>query len=319
MPLWSSESRSQTYEKASPTFIAMSSTVTNPLPLLGVSIVGGAIGAAAYQSFAARERRVSGSGNAYYYPASEIGSVMPDWLLRSDGMRLETLQHLARVYATLGATVAAAALGSVAQTRARSIFGSNMAFLVTLGFAFSLQTRARLWKLLGFGFFQGASLGPLLRLAFAIDPAAVPMALGGATAVMGSFAAAATLSTRRSMLFLYSGLGSVLSVLTLGSLANLYIRSRMLYQVNVWGGLAMFIGYVMADSQSIIESAEAGDLDVVGHAWALFTDATGIFVRLLSVLLEREIGKKRRRQRGSATTRDEEDEQDDDGGDVRGR
>ena len=61
----------------------------------------------------------------------------------------------------------------------------------------------------------------------------------------------------------------------------------------------MFMGYVIADSQLIIERADQGDDDYVTHAWLLFTDLSAMFSRILIILLEQkeEEEKKKRRSR----------------------
>jgi len=200
------------------------------------------------------------------------------------------------VYAALGGTTLAGVAGVFLQQRTK--FSTSIASLISLGLALSMQfSKSQLWKLLAFGLFNGMSLGGLVKLATLVNPAIVPMALGSTTMIFASFAAAATLSTRRSLLYLYGGLGSALSILSLTSFADLFLRSKTLFNFNLYGGLLMFMGYVMADSQLIIERADRGDDDYVTHAWLLFTDLSAMFTRIIIVLLKQseEEEKKRRR------------------------
>lgn len=46
----------------------------------------------------------------------------------------------------------------------------------------------------------------------------------------------------------------------------------------------MFVGYIVFDTQLIIERASAGHLDPIGDALTLFLDLVAVFVRLLAIL-----------------------------------
>merc|ERR1711871_106275 len=61
--------------------------------------------------------------------------------------------------------------------------------------------------------------------------------------------------------------------------------------------LEFFCGYVVFDTQMIIEKADRGDRDVVQHAMQLFLDLIAIFVRLLIILMKnaQQNGQQRRR------------------------
>ncbi len=47
----------------------------------------------------------------------------------------------------------------------------------------------------------------------------------------------------------------------------------------------MFMGYVLFDTQMIIERANRGDYNYVKHALDLFVDFAAIFVRLLVIMV----------------------------------
>lgn len=211
-------------------------------------------------------------------------------------MILTNSKDLTRVYATLGGTTLAGVVGVLLQHKTQ--FSTQLAGLISLGFAFSLSfQKSKLWKLLAFGLFNGMSLGGLIKLASFVNPSIVPIALGSSALMFSSFAAAATLSSRRSLLYLYGGLGSALSLLSLTGLANAFFpQNRMLFNVNLYGGLAMFMGYVMADSQLIIERADQGDDDYVTHAWLLFTDLSALFSRILIILIEQSEDDRKRKK-----------------------
>lgn len=89
----------------------------------------------------------------------------------------------------------------------------------------------RLAMLLGFGFLSGHSLGPLLDHVIAVQPQIVVTALIGTSVVFVSFSCAALLAERGKFLFLGGLLMSILSTVSLFSLANLFLQSQMIYQV----------------------------------------------------------------------------------------
>ncbi len=205
--------------------------------------------------------------------------------------------HLGQVYQALAMAVACAALGTLAHLRAG--LGSQWWALGLIGLIFALhstpntpnnQTK-RNALLAGFGFVQGLVLGPLVQAVLDIDPAIVLTAFVAAVAVFACFSLAAIYSERRSMLFLGGFLGSALSLMCLAGLVNIFARSEMLFNVQLYGGLLMFVGYVCFDTQLIIERAAQGSFDVQLHALDLFIDLAAIFVRILIILAKN--GKKR--------------------------
>ncbi|KAF1325106.1 Bax inhibitor-like protein, partial [Globisporangium splendens] len=67
----------------------------------------------------------------------------------------------------------------------------------------------------------------------------------------------------------------------------------MLYSANLYGGLVVFCGYVVFDTQMIIEKASMGDKDSLRHALELFLDFVSIFVRIMVILIQNADKKKR--------------------------
>lgn len=47
----------------------------------------------------------------------------------------------------------------------------------------------------------------------------------------------------------------------------------------------IFVGYMVVDTQEMIERAHHGDLDYVKHALTLFTDFIAVFVRILIIMV----------------------------------
>ncbi|GJD06054.1 Probable Bax inhibitor 1 [Galdieria sulphuraria] len=110
-------------------------------------------------------------------------------------------------------------------------------------------------------------MGPLIEVALETDPSIFLTAVSGTAVVFLCFSGAAIVAERKSYLFLGGFLSSSLSVL-------LYV------------GLFVFTGYVLYDTQLIIEKAYHGSSDVVTDAVMLFFDVLAIFVRILIILMK---------------------------------
>jgi len=98
------------------------------------------------------------------------------------------------------------------------------------------------------------------------------------------FSASALFAERRSLLFLIGLLSSGLSLMLLLSLVNIFFWSSTLYSIQLYLGLLVFCGFVMFDTQLIIEKAALGSRDYVAHSLELFLDFVNIFVRLVVIL-----------------------------------
>eukprot|EP00499_Haloplacidia_sp_CaronLabIsolate_P008619 CAMPEP_0196773808 /NCGR_PEP_ID=MMETSP1104-20130614/2994_1 /TAXON_ID=33652 /ORGANISM="Cafeteria sp., Strain Caron Lab Isolate" /LENGTH=235 /DNA_ID=CAMNT_0042143959 /DNA_START=30 /DNA_END=737 /DNA_ORIENTATION=- len=197
--------------------------------------------------------------------------------------------HLSAVYAGLSLAVVSAAAGVYVHmlTYAGGLLSNLLGFGVMFWLAFDpvkALTPKRLALLAAFGFLHGLGLGGLVEVALDIDPSIVMTAFLGTVVIFGSFSLAALYAKRRSALYLGALLSSAVGVMCLISLFNLFFRSEMAFNVILYGGLIVFCGYVMFDTQLIVEKASAGDQDVAWHALELFIDFAAIFVRLLIIL-----------------------------------
>lgn len=148
-----------------------------------------------------------------------------------------------------------------------------------------------------FGFTQGWGLGPLLNYTLHLDPVLPFTALVGTAAIFLSFTMTAMMTERRSQLYLGGFLGAAGLILALMGLAQMFIGSEWLFSAEIYLGLLMLSGYVVFDTQVMIERSEEGRRDVPGDAANLFINLFGIFARLLIIFARQnqdERDKKRR-------------------------
>ena len=55
--------------------------------------------------------------------------------------------------------------------------------------------------------------------------------------------------------------------------------------MQLYFGLLVFLGYMVFDTQEIIERAHHGDMDYIKHALTLFTDFVAVLVRVLVIMV----------------------------------
>ncbi|KAG1687046.1 hypothetical protein DVH05_005667 [Phytophthora capsici] len=228
-------------------------------------------------------------------------STSPQWsmatMMKNSGIERDVQQHLVRVYATLAACVLSAmvtAAITVAFGPERNAFmGSSL--VTTLGSIWLYMEPVQNYNkrfaiLMGISAAMGLTVSTLVAVAIQVDPSILVSALLLTTLVFMCFTGSALLATRRSYLYLGGILSSTLSVLFLTSVLSLFKYSSFLFNINLYGGLFMFCGYVVFDTQMIIEKASMGDKDVLKHTLDLFMDLMSIFVRILIALLKNNKG-----------------------------
>ncbi|EME32449.1 Bax inhibitor-1-like protein [Galdieria sulphuraria] len=132
----------------------------------------------------------------------------------------------------------------------------------------------------------GCEMGPLIEVALETDPSIFLTAVSGTAVVFLCFSGAAIVAERKSYLFLGGFLSSSLSVLVWFSLLSFLVSLKVEQFVQLYVGLFVFTGYVLYDTQLIIEKAYHGSSDVVTDAVMLFFDVLAIFVRILIILMK---------------------------------
>ncbi|KAK7262166.1 hypothetical protein RJT34_29727 [Clitoria ternatea] len=210
--------------------------------------------------------------------------------------------HIKRVYFTLCCAVVCAAVGAFLHVLWNiGGFLTTVASLGTMIWLLStppFQEQKRVSLLMASAMLQGASFGPLIDLAIAVDPSLIFSAFVATSLAFACFSAAALVARRREYLYLGGLLSSGLSILMwLHFASSIFGGSIAFFKFELYFGLLVFIGYVVVDTQEIIERAHFGDLDYVKHALTLFTDLAAIFVRILIIMLKNSAEKNERKKK----------------------
>ncbi|WVZ83001.1 hypothetical protein U9M48_030193 [Paspalum notatum var. saurae] len=197
------------------------------------------------------------------------------------------------VYLTLCSALAFSALGAYLHI-ILNIGGTltTVGCLAAVAFLISLppsqdQERNRFALLMSAALLEGASVGPIVDLVLRFDPRILVMAFIGTAIAFGCFSGAAIIAKRREYLYLGGLLSSGLSILLwLQFAASIFGHSSTTFMFELYLGLLVFLGYMVFDTQEIIERAHHGDMDYIKHALTLFTDFVVVLVRVLVIMLK---------------------------------
>lgn len=214
-----------------------------------------------------------------------------------------TQSHLVRVYRTLATCIAGAAVGAAFEQFLSLPFSSFLSVFLSLGtvmYFLSLPrtSPSRSAALHAAAAANGFSTGPLLTYAADVDPAIPMFAFAATASLFICLTGAALFSKRRHFLYLGGLLGSALTGMFWVGMMNMFVRSSAVFSLQLYGGLMMFMGFVVYDSQLIVEKVENGDKDHLRHAFELFTDVAALFRRILIIMAQNQERKKEKEGRG---------------------
>lgn len=109
----------------------------------------------------------------------------------------------------------------------------------------------------------------------------------GTTIIFVSFSISSLLAERGRWLYLGGTLISLLNIMVLFSFVNLFLRWSLFYQAHLYIGLFLMCGFVIYDTQLIIEKFHIGSKDFILHSLDLFVDFIGIFRYLVIILTQK--------------------------------
>uniref|UniRef100_A0A8C6QCC4 Bax inhibitor 1 n=1 Tax=Nannospalax galili TaxID=1026970 RepID=A0A8C6QCC4_NANGA len=211
-----------------------------------------------------------------------------DALLRFSHITPLTQQYLEKIYASFALYVFVAAAGAyVHATGLLSALGSLglMIWLMAIP-----HKEKRLGLLTGFAFLTGVGLGPALELCIAVSPSVLPTAFMSTAMIFTCFSLSTLYPRCQSHIFLGGILISVMSLMFLSSLGNLFFGSIWLFQANLYMGLVVMCGFVLFDTHLIDEK------DYIWHCADLFLDFVTLFRKLRMILALDEKDKKKEKK-----------------------
>ena len=170
------------------------------------------------------------------------------------------------------------------------MLSGGMGFIIFLAIAFGFMFAIEKTKhsalgvamLLGFTFFMGLMLTPLLRhtLGYSNGGSLIMTAFGGTACVFAVMASIATTSKRD-----FSGMGSWLMagviVILLAAVANIFLQMSALSIVISMLAIGIFSAFILYDVQRIING---GETNYISATLAIYLDVYNIFTSLLRLL-----------------------------------
>ncbi|KAF8096790.1 hypothetical protein N665_0301s0036 [Sinapis alba] len=223
---------------------------------------------------------------------------------------------LKRVYVTLLWAVLAVSFGSYLHmlwniggiVTSFGFFGGVLLLLFTIP---NEQSSKRLSLLFLSALLKGASIGPMINLAFEVDSSFVVTACVGTAVPFACFAAAAMLTRRREYLYLGGVLASFVSILwwlqfsasVICGSSSVFIFNLEVYK-QLYFALLIFVGWIVVDTHVIIEKAHGGDMDYVKHSLTFFPKLIEVivFIFFIVINLAYKEEKKKRREEETETT-----------------
>ncbi len=169
----------------------------------------------------------------------------------------------------------------------RGGMGFLLFFVIAMGFMFAIEKTKEsvtgVFVLLGFTFFMGLMLTPLLAFTLARytnGPALIMTAFGGTACVFAVMASIATVSKRD-----FSGLGSWLTVgvvvLLLACVLNIFLGLTALQLVISVMAIGIFSAFILFDVQRIVNG---GETNYITATLSIYLDVYNIFTSLLQLL-----------------------------------
>ena len=224
---------------------------------------------------------------------------VPSNLLSSTPLPPVVQYYLCKVYAHLFISVLFLTLGCYLSTiysfLPRAVW---LNLFIVIGLMFTLHwtpphphnLAKRRLLLFSIAFVKGCAIEPLITFATSneVPESTILAACVASTIVFASLSISAMFARRRS----YLALSSYLSMSLMAQLILPWFLPRETgLKVLLYGGMLTFLGYILKDTQKIIEKSADGIRDEVGDALTLLIDFVALFKRILVIMIRNKIGK----------------------------
>lgn len=166
------------------------------------------------------------------------------------------------------------------------MMGFLLFMAVAFGFIYAIEktknSAAGVSFLLGFTFFMGLMLTPLLRhtLGYSNGGSLIMTAFGGTACIFAVMASVATVS-KRDFSMMGKWLMAGVLVLILASIANIFLNMSALSIVVSVMAIGIFSAFILYDVQRIVNG---GETNYITATLAIYLDVYNIFTSLLSLL-----------------------------------
>lgn len=223
-------------------------------------------------------------------------------LLSASPLPTKIQHHLRRVYTSLTAAVVLATAGALLEaylaTPALGIVAATLTIPALLWFLWQpSDSKNRPVAFYTFAFLDGVAAGPLVAFAASADPHLPLLAFALCVVVFTGFSVSALFAKRGRYLMLGSFLWTALLGMVFINFINIFTTKFYGLGFMLYGGLLMVCGFVLYDTQVIVEKASRGDTDHLRHAMDLLIDFLDMFRRLLIILVKKDQERKERENR----------------------
>lgn len=201
--------------------------------------------------------------------------------------------HLKSVYLCLAVIVISTAVGCIlfcSESFQYGVTSSLLTFATIVAlhllpddgknfwFRFSIMTL--------FGFCAGQLLGPLMLFVALVDPKLVISSLVGSFVLYLSLTLTAIFSSSGKYLFLNRILIAICNIMTIMTLINVMLQSLLIQYVQLYLGVAVMAGFVLNNTQVLMEKFRDGDQDFINHSLDLFFDMANLLRKVLILMTE---------------------------------